>query len=182
MVCTFLVKSADIAFSPLGIRYSIAYAETEAFIPGAARAMPEHVATDPVFSAFELPLRRTFFPLGYPLDLETNSPDVLLAAEESWGAQEQMFNRDPVRMCLGVSENDSEFRAPIGAIRAREHLMSIVADAENFLVCDFEQGFAFGWVTRNTAADRALLRHGHRCLCLAAWSQQSTHDEHGYQS
>ena len=92
----------------------------------------------------ELPLRKTFFPLGYPLDLETNSPDVLLAAEESWGAQERMFNCDAVRICLGVSESDSETRAPLGAIRAREHLMSIVADAENFLLCDFERALRLG--------------------------------------
>jgi hypothetical protein len=91
--------------------------------------------------------------------LESNSPDVLLAAEESWGAQKRMFNSDPARICLDVSEGDSESRAPLGTIRAREHLMSIVADAENFLLCDFEQGFAFGWVTRRTAADRALLRY-----------------------
>lgn len=67
--------------------------------------MPEHlnpiqVAADPVFCAFELPLRRTFFPLGYPLALETNSRDVILAAEEGWGASERMFNQDPVRVCL----------------------------------------------------------------------------------
>jgi len=117
------------------------------------------VTSDPALAAFELPLRKTFFPLGYPLDLETNSGDVLLAAEESWGEQERMFNRDPVRICLGVSESDSETRVPLGAIRVREHLMSIVADAENFLLCDFERGFAFGWVTRSTAADRALLRY-----------------------
>ena len=60
--------------------------------------MPEHVATDPVFSAFELPLRRTFFPLGYPLVLETNSRDVMLAAEEGWGASERMFGVDPYRL------------------------------------------------------------------------------------
>ena len=67
------------------------------------------------------------------MDLETNSREVLLAAEESWGAQERMFNHDPVRICLGVSESDSESRAPLAAIRAREHLMSIVADAEKEL-------------------------------------------------
>jgi hypothetical protein len=126
--------------------------------------MPEHlnpiqVTADPVFCAFELPLRRTFFPLGYPLALETNSRDVILAAEEGWGASERMFNQDPVRVCLGVAEGDSESPPPGSVIRAREHLMSIVADTENFMLCDFDRGFAFGWVTRSTAADHALLRY-----------------------
>lgn len=120
---------------------------------------PIQVTADPVFSAFELPLRRTFFPLGYPLVLETNSRDVILAAEEGWGESERMFSQDPVRVCLGVTEGDSESPAAASVIRAREHLMSIVAGSENFMVCDFDQGFAFGWVARSTAADHALLHY-----------------------
>jgi len=126
--------------------------------------MPEvlnspEITADPVFSAFELPLHRTLFPLGYPLALETNSSDVILAAEEAWGTQVQMLNCDPVRICLGVSEGDSEVLAPMAVIRAREHLMSIVSNAENFMHCDFDRGFAFGWVTQRTAADHALMRY-----------------------
>ena len=116
-------------------------------------------AADVVLSSFQLPLRRTFFPLGYPLRLETNSRDVILATEESWGANEQLFNEDPVRISLGVEEGGAEVPAPLAVIRAREHLMSVVSDPENFLLCDFERGFAFGWVTPGTAADRALLRY-----------------------
>jgi hypothetical protein len=44
-------------------------------------------------------------------------------------------------------------------IRSREHMMSIVADQENFVVCDFNTGFAFGWVTQSTAADYPSLRY-----------------------
>jgi hypothetical protein len=91
--------------------------------------------------------------------LETNSRDVIQAAEEGWGAFDRMFNQDPVRICLAVSENDSEPPSQVPVVRAREHLMSIVADAENFLLCDFDRGFAFGWVTRSTAADHPVLRY-----------------------
>jgi hypothetical protein len=129
-----------------------------------ASVMPEdlspiQVTADPILSAFELPLRRTFYPLGYPLVLETNSHDVIHAAEEGWGAFERMFIEDPVRVCLGVSEGDSESPLLAPVLRAREHLMSIVADPENFMLCDFDRGFSFGWVTRSTAADHPLLRY-----------------------
>jgi hypothetical protein len=142
----------------LAFAFFIAYPDYEASV------MPEEsssvrVTADPVLSAVELPLRRTFYPLGYPLVLETNSHDVLQAAEESWGAFERMFDTDPVHVCLGVAEGDSESPAPAPVIRAREHLMSIVADPENFMLCDFDRGFAFGWVTPGTAADRPLLRY-----------------------
>jgi hypothetical protein len=139
--------------------------------------MPEDLSTvqvtaDPVFSTVELPLRRTYYPLGYPLTLETNSRDVILAAEEGWGARERIFHHDPVRVCLGVAEGDSEPPAQTSVIRAREHLMSIVAGPENFMQCDFDRGFAFGWVTRSTAADHALLRYQFLTASGTALAQQ----------
>ncbi len=118
----------------------------------------EKVLHDPVLSAFELPLRRTLYPYGFPLELETNSVDVIAAASEGWGAFDSMFDAKPVRFCLGVLEGSG---APLteSVIRSREHMMSIVADPENFAVCDFNRGFAFGWVTQSTAADHPLLRY-----------------------
>lgn len=108
---------------------------------------------------FELPLRQRFYPLGYPLEIETNSTDVIAAAREGWGAFEQMFFEPPVRLCLGVTEGNGDAPLAASVIRSREHMMSIVADPENFVVCDFLRGFAFGWVTETTAADHPLLRY-----------------------
>jgi hypothetical protein len=155
----------------------LAFAFFIAYPDNGTSAMPEdsttiQVAADPVFSVFDLPLRRTFFPLGYPLVLETNSRDVILAAEEGWGASERMFKQDPVRVCLGVAEGDVEPPAQVSVIRAREHLMSIVADQQNFMLCDFDRGFAFGWVTQSTAADHALLRYQYLSPGGAGLAQQ----------
>jgi len=119
----------------------------------------EKVIPDPVLSAFELPLRQTFYPLGYPLVLQTNSVEVIAAASEGWGAFRQTFDEAPVRFCLGVLEGDGGALPLESVVRSREHMMSIVADPENFVVCDFNRGFAFGWVTENTAADHPLLRY-----------------------
>jgi hypothetical protein len=38
-------------------------------------------------------------------------------------------------------------------------LLTIVADAGNFCVCDLSRGFAFAWLTQSAAADRAYLRY-----------------------
>ena len=119
----------------------------------------EKVIPDPVLSAFELPLRRVFYPYGFPLELETNSADVIAAAAEGWEAFEQAFEEPPVRFCLGVSEGGAEALPVESVVRSREHMMSIIADPENFVICDFNRGFAFGWVTQNTAADHPLLRY-----------------------
>jgi hypothetical protein len=119
----------------------------------------EKAIPDPVLSTFELPLRRTFYPLGFPLEIETNSADVIAAASEGWGAFQQEFFEPPVRLCLGVTEGNPEAPLPESVFRSREHMMSIVADPTNFVICDFNSGFAFGWVTASTAADHPLLRY-----------------------
>jgi hypothetical protein len=119
----------------------------------------EKVSPDPVLSAFELPLHRTLYPFGFPLELETNSVEVIAAAVEGWGAFDQMFDEKPVRLCLGVLEVSGDALPLESTFRSRQHLMSIVADPSNFVICDFNSGFAFGWVTQNTAADHPLLRY-----------------------
>lgn len=120
----------------------------------------EKVTPDPVLSSFDFPLRRMFYPFGFPLEIQTNSYDVIEAATEGWVAFEQAFFEPPVRLALGVIEGTRD-RAPLtdSLFRSREHLMSIVADSENFVICDFRSGFAFGWVTENTASDHPLLRY-----------------------
>jgi hypothetical protein len=119
----------------------------------------EKMIQDPVLAEFELRLRHTFYPWGYPLTIETNSHDVIQAAYEGWGAFEQAFDVAPVRLCLGVTEGGGESLPVESVIRCREDLAAIVADAQNFVMCDFDRGFAFGWVTQATAADHPLLRY-----------------------
>ena len=62
---------------------------------------------DPVRSMTELPLRALFFPLGFPLEIHTNSPAVLAAAEQSWGLFQPKFSYPPLTLRLGVGENAS---------------------------------------------------------------------------
>ncbi len=119
----------------------------------------EQCSPDPVLSSFEFELRRTLYPFGCPLQLESNSMDVIDAAVEGWGAFEQTFDAQPVRLCLGVRGRSNGPLPLESIIRSRENLMSVIADADNFLLCDFNAGFAFGWVTEDTAADHPLLRY-----------------------
>ena len=50
------------------------------------------------FADFEYPIRARFYPLGFPLDLETNSEEVILAAKQGWGRFTQRFEEAPVRL------------------------------------------------------------------------------------
>jgi hypothetical protein len=123
------------------------------------KSILEMVLPDPVLSAFELPLRARFYPFGFPLDLATNSTHVIEAAEEGWGKFVQQFDAAPVRLQLGVAAGSNTQLPPQPVVRSREHLMFIVADPDNFMVCDFERHFAFGWTTELAAADHGLIRY-----------------------
>jgi hypothetical protein len=116
---------------------------------------------DPVLSNASLPLSITCFPLGFPVEIATNSAAVLAAARQSWGQFRQRFSYPPLKLRLGVnSDADASTSVPPAPItRARGHLMSHVADAYNFVHCDLNTGFAFGWITEQTAESNLYLRY-----------------------
>jgi hypothetical protein len=127
----------------------------------------EEILSDPTLSAFDLPLRRRVFPFGFPLDFETNSPDAMEAMSEEWGEFKQASAYAPVRVCLGVSDSDAGALSE-GIVRSRGHLLTVIFDPENFMVYDFNQGLAFGWVTNGVAADRHWLRR-HFLAAAGRW-------------
>jgi hypothetical protein len=114
-----------------------------------------------VLSNVELSLRATFFPLGFPVEIATNSPAVLAAAEQSWRLFRPQFDFPPLRVELGVAEDEPGMTdlPPAPVCRVREHLLTNVADGGNFVACDLKHGFAFGWVTRSTADSPLYLRY-----------------------
>ena len=123
------------------------------------KSILEMVLPDPVLSALELPLRARFYPFGFPLDLSTNSVHVIQAAEEGWGKFVQQFDETPARIDLGVAPSSATQIPPQSIFRSREHLMFFVADAENYMICDFKQNFGFGWTTELVAADHGHIRY-----------------------
>jgi hypothetical protein len=114
---------------------------------------------DPLLWDYDLSLRGTYYPLGFPLDIQTNSPDVLRAAEESWGRFQKSFSTPPVQIRLGVLPGSSSVCPPEPVCRGQRNLITQVADAENYLVSDIREGFSFGWVTEAVARNHAYLRY-----------------------
>lgn len=113
---------------------------------------------DPLLQRFALPLKTTLYPFGFPLEVATNSDEVICAAQESWASYRQVYSREPVRLRIAVADGTpSALPAPPSA-RAQEHLLSLVADAANFAVCDLRGGFGFAWLTAAAVSDRDYLR------------------------
>jgi len=117
------------------------------------------VRYDPILYDFEFPLEETFYPRGFPVRIETNSPAVLLAATESWSACHQAFDAEPIRLNIGVSDDGPDGTLAPPVCRGRRNLMSLVADSRNFYVCDMRGGYGFSWVSLATVQNRPGYRY-----------------------
>ena len=120
---------------------------------------PQPPPNDPLLWDFELPLKGVYYPVGFPVDIETNSAEVLAAAEESWGRFRKTFHVPPIQIRLGVLPGSLSVCPPPPTIRGQRNLITKVADGENYVALDTRQGFAFGYLTEAAVRNRAYLRY-----------------------
>lgn len=113
---------------------------------------------DPLQTRVSTNCRRTVFPYGFPVHIRSNSRLVLEAAEISWGTYRQQHSLPALDVRCFVSDVESPACVEPPQFRSQAHLLSIVADHENFACLDLEQGFSFGWVTKNTARSTEYFR------------------------
>lgn len=133
-------------------------------------------AYDPLCYAVDLPLRSVLHPFGYPVELLTNSRDVQLAMEESWGGCPKWFWEPPLEIRV-VVDRDGPGEPATGVVwQAQKHLVALVSDARNFAVCDLRGQFAYSRVTAATAGDRPWMRgfYLNPMVNLLLWYQRFT--------
>lgn len=135
-------------------------------------------SADQVLSDAAMPYRQTFFPLGFPVEVITNCPDVLEAAAQSWSMFQSRFDTVPLTIKLGVTSNPdaSSSLPPAPVCRVQGHLATHIADRYNFISCDLETGFSFGWVTEQTVMSPLYLRYHlleAAALCMLAGTRVS---------
>lgn len=100
-------------------------------------------------------MRRRYFPMGYPLEILTNSPHAISAANAIWDRFEQLSDAPPVRLRIDVSEFDAiPVRVPVTP-RQFGHLLTIMQGPENFGVADMTAGYGVISATRDVAQNTA---------------------------
>jgi hypothetical protein len=104
----------------------------------------------------ELPFTGRHYPLGFPLDLATNSRDVLDAAEEAWRDSPAQHTADPLVLHVFVSPDGPP--AGGGRHRMHGHLYAVVSDQDNFAHVDLRARFGVVHVSQATASDHSALR------------------------
>lgn len=111
-------------------------------------------APDPFLRVTALDYHATYYPLGFPLQLQTNSPQILQAAKENWDARPRAFDKQPFTLRVIVAQGGPLPPPPV--YRAQEHLMSVLSDRDNFAVCDYTRHFAFCRLNEAAAADASF--------------------------
>src|ERR1700745_1274566 len=86
-----------------------------------ARSEPLQLG-DPVLARFPMPLRETFYPLGFPMRIETNCEALTDASAVSWHGFPRLFYTAPITLRVGVQPGKSLQCPPTPVCRIQQHL------------------------------------------------------------
>ncbi len=114
---------------------------------------------DPVMAGIKLPLQATYYPLGFSLEVATDSVEVLAAMRESWSGWCPRFATPPMKVRVAVTPGKSHELPPAPKCVAQGNLMINIADQENFSVTDMACGFSFIRLTESAVLNRGYLRY-----------------------
>ena len=118
---------------------------------------PALTVIDPLLHEIDLPLAASYYPVGFPLNLSSNSRHVMEAACEAWGGGGPEFARQPLDIRM-VVQPDGALAGEPPVFRGQGDLFSIVYDRHNFGVYDAASLSGYCFVSEKTAADHLLLR------------------------
>ena len=102
---------------------------------------------DPFLHRVEMPFSALYNPVGFALQIATNSLEVLAAAQEIWERYEPRIAMNPIGLQVGVRAHTAKECPGMIISRAHQHLMTGIADAGNFYVADLMRSVSFAWVT-----------------------------------
>jgi hypothetical protein len=151
------IISSDDRMNMSGIRVVDKEAIPEARL-GAIDGEVSRRPQDDLLCDMDLPLRGVFFPLGYSIEITTNSPAVLTAATESFGHTRASREDSQLQIRIGVSGGASCACPPEPTRREFNHLYSLVADVNNQTLLDLETGANFTWLTQAAVDNRLYFR------------------------
>jgi hypothetical protein len=109
--------------------------------------------------------RAGFFPMGFPVEIETDSADVLAAARMIWARYPQLVWAEPIRIRVRVGAPALKLPAPTGPSQTRFDAEWISVDFEsqageaNCARANLDEGWGEIDLTADRAADRGYLNY-----------------------
>jgi hypothetical protein len=95
----------------------------------------------------DLPLHGVFYLHGFPIEVFTNSPEVLEIASEQWGMFEKEHSTEPTRIYVNVTEGGSAECPPPPKYRFHWPLLVTFADVDNFMIAELDHNYTHIEVT-----------------------------------
>lgn len=114
---------------------------------------------DPLGYDFPLPLTSRYYPMGFPLDLATNSEDVLAAADWLWKPYPPASGETAAILRVLVEDREAVIPPRPSMPRGRNHLVLMIHGPDNFALCDLAGAFTFVCLTRDVARNHAYIRY-----------------------
>jgi hypothetical protein len=114
---------------------------------------------DALLCDMELPLSRTFYPLGFAVEIFTNDARVLEAASESFGHRRLCRGSTALQVRIGISDGGGSGFPPEPTRREYNHLYSLVADAQNQALLDLRSCTTFVWLNRSALNNSLYFRY-----------------------
>jgi hypothetical protein len=114
---------------------------------------------DALLYNLKLPLHRTFYPLGFAVEIITNDPEVLEAAHESFGHRRLCRGSGALQVRIGISGGRSSKCPPEPVRREYNHLYSLVADGDNQALLDLKTCTSFVWLKKAALNNRLYFRY-----------------------
>ncbi len=129
-----------------------------AALPGATDTKPAR-PQDALLYDMQLPLRSIYYPLGFPVEILTNDPQVLVAATESFGHGHLRYDEPVLQVRVGVSPGEGSSIPPEPTRREFNHLYSLLADQHNHAVLDLQTCTNFVWLNKAALRNRLYFRY-----------------------
>jgi hypothetical protein len=92
------------------------------------------------------------YPLGFPTELRTNSPEILSQARDLWSIFKKQFDTETIRVDVHVVESDSTECPPTPVCRLMYPLLISVADTDNYRIAHLDRNRT--QITISRAAER----------------------------
>src|SRR2546427_585441 len=112
---------------------------------------------DPLLCDVPLPLESECFPMGFPVQIATNSLEVLATVADIWSRYPKRSSQPALRLRVAVDSQSTTPASNSPVLRGMEHLFSIVHDSQNASMADLAAGFGFAWLNHDRVSDRAYL-------------------------
>ena len=117
------------------------------------------VLHDPLSFGVPLPLKARYYPMGVPVEIVTNSSEVLAVTDRMWAQYPPVEHGGLVTFRVAVANRNAAVPPQPVAPLGQGHLTTIIQGPDNFAVCDLSTSYGFAWLTQDVAANASYLRY-----------------------